>query len=65
MKKIWNNYKTILSYWEQFSQLEEQVEEIKEHIIAGHNVKTAINELKTKIEILINIDERTNKMKWS
>lgn len=65
MKKIWNNYKTILKYWEQFPKLEEQVEEIKENLIAGHNVKTAINELKTKIEILINIDERTNKMKWS
>jgi len=55
--KIWNNYKTILSKAEEISSLKHEVKEIKEHIIQGHNVKTAIYELKEKVEYIINQKE--------
>jgi len=54
MKRIGNNYKTILKASEDYPKLNELRKEIIENMIQWHKVKTAIMELKEKVESLIN-----------
>jgi len=54
MKKVWNNYKTIIDVASNFPILSQEVEEIKEWQEKWYNVKVAINKLKDKVENIIN-----------
>ena len=60
--KVWRNYKAILDKASDYQELQEQREEIIENIIQWHNVKTAIEEIRTKVDKLI--EDKTPRKKW-
>jgi len=60
--KVWRNYKAILDKASDYPELQEQREEIIENIIQWHNVKTAIEEIRTKVDKLI--EDKTPRKKW-
>jgi len=59
--KVWINYKAILDKASDYPELQEQREEIIENIIQGHNVKTAIEEIRTKVDELIQSESKKRK----
>ena len=59
--KVWRNYKVILDTASDYTELQEQREEIIENIIQWHNVKTAIEELRIKVDELIQSESKMDK----
>jgi len=59
--KVWRNYKAILDKASDYPELQEQRGEIIENIIQWHNVKTAIEELRTKVDELIQNESKKRK----
>ena len=59
--KVWRNYKAILDKASDYPELQEQREEIIENIIQWHNVKTAIEEIRTKVDELIQNESKKRK----